>query len=110
MTLSIITFSLHVWGAFRSLAYLTAKTNGLNHLTAKIPKAAGLTKVNVDDVPTFGVLTLQPLTVVMPATDLLWPSLSSDKNFFDHALVNGQLKGIAAGSIETSMQVWFQLH
>ena len=75
------------------LAYLTAKTNGLDDLAAEILEAAGLTEADVDDVPTFGASTLRPPTVVTPTTDLLWPSLSSGENFFDRALVNGQLEG-----------------
>ena len=75
------------------LAYLTAKTNALDNLATEILKAAGLTEADVDDVPTFGASTLQPPTVVMTTTDILWPSLSSGKNFFDCALVNGKLEG-----------------
>jgi coatomer subunit alpha len=75
------------------LAYLTAKTNGLDDLASGILEAAGLTEADVDDVPTFGASTLRPPTVVTPTTDLLWPSLSSGENFFDRALVNGQLEG-----------------
>ena len=75
------------------LAYLTAKTNGLDDLAGEILEVAGLTEADVDDVPTFGASTLRPPTVVTPTTDLLWPSLSSGENFFDRALVNGQLEG-----------------
>ena len=75
------------------MAYLTAKTNGLDDLAGEILEVAGLTEADVDDVPTFGASTLRPPTVVTPTTDLLWPSLSSGENFFDRALVNGQLEG-----------------
>ena len=75
------------------MAYLTAKTNGLDDLASEILEAAGLTEADVDDVPTFGASTLRPPTVVTPTTDLLWPSLSTGENFFDRALVNGQLEG-----------------
>ena len=75
------------------LAYLTAKTNGLDDLASEILEAAGLTEADVDDVPTFGASTLRPPTVLTPTTDLLWPSLSLGENFFDRALVNGQLEG-----------------
>jgi len=75
------------------LAYLTAKTNGLDDLAAEILEAAGLTEADVDDVPTFSASTLRPPPVVTPTTDLLWPSLSAGENFFDRALVNGQLEG-----------------
>ena len=75
------------------LAYLTAKTNSLDNLATEILKAAGLTEADVDNMPTFGASTLRPPSVITPTTDLLWPSLSSGENFFDHALVNGQLEG-----------------
>ncbi|KDR80106.1 hypothetical protein GALMADRAFT_242343 [Galerina marginata CBS 339.88] len=75
------------------LAYLTAKTNGLDDLAAEILEAAGLTEADVDDVPTFAASTLKPPPIVTPTTDLLWPSLSTGENFFDRALANGQLEG-----------------
>jgi coatomer protein complex subunit alpha (xenin) len=75
------------------LAYLTAKTNGLEDLAAEILEAAGLTEADVDDVPSFGPSTVKPPPVITPTTDLLWPSLSTGESFFDRALVNGQLEG-----------------
>ena len=90
------TFFLHVLrlkALLDPLAYLTAKTNGLDDLAAEILEAAGLTEADVDDVPTFGTSTLRPPPIVTPTTDLLWPSLSAGQNFFDRALVNGQLEG-----------------
>lgn len=75
------------------LAYLTAKTNGLDDLAAEILEAAGLTEADVDDVPSFGASTLNPPPVLTETTDLLWPSLSTGESFFDRALVNGQLEG-----------------
>ena len=91
-----MTFSVHVSKLrvpLDPLAYMTAKTNGLNDLAAEILEAAGLTEADVDDVPTLGASTLRPPAIVTPTTDLLWPSLSSGENFFDRALVNGQLEG-----------------
>lgn len=41
------------------LAYLTAKTNGLDDLATEILEAASLTEADVDDVPTFGASTLR---------------------------------------------------
>jgi len=52
------------------LAYLTAKTNGLDELAAEILEAAGLTEADVDDVPTFGVSTLKPPPVVTSTTNI----------------------------------------
>ncbi|KAF8884902.1 coatomer subunit alpha-2 [Gymnopilus junonius] len=75
------------------LAYLTAKTNGLDDLANEILEAAGLTEADVDDVPTFPASTLKPPPIITPTTDLLWPSLSTGENFFDKALASGQLEG-----------------
>ncbi|KAF9010173.1 coatomer subunit alpha-2 [Cyathus striatus] len=75
------------------LAYLTAKTNGLDDIAAEILEAAGLTETDIDDVPNFGTSTLKPPPVVTTTTDLLWPSVSSGENFFDRALASGQLEG-----------------
>lgn len=75
------------------LAYLTAKTNGLDDLAAEILEAAGLTEADVDDIPSFGASTLKPPPVITATTDLLWPSLATGESFFDRALVNGQLEG-----------------
>lgn len=75
------------------MAYLTAKTNGLEELAAEILQAAGLTETDVDDVPTFGTTTLKPPPIVTSTTNINWPSVSSSENFFDKALANGNLEG-----------------
>jgi coatomer protein complex subunit alpha (xenin) len=75
------------------LAYLTAKTNGLDELAAEILEAAGLTEADIDDVPTYGTSTLRPPPVVTSSTNLIWPSVSTGENFFDKALANGVLEG-----------------
>ncbi|KAI0078368.1 coatomer subunit alpha-2 [Panus rudis PR-1116 ss-1] len=74
------------------LAYLTAKTNGLDELALEILEAAGLTEADVDDVPDFGRSTLKPPPIVTPTTDLNWPSLSTGESFFERALANGNLE------------------
>ncbi|EMD35514.1 hypothetical protein CERSUDRAFT_116253 [Gelatoporia subvermispora B] len=74
------------------LAYLTAKTNGLEDLAAEILEAAGLTEADVDDIPSYGTSTLKPPPVVTATTDLNWPSLSAGESFFDRALANGNLE------------------
>ena len=74
------------------MAYLTAKTNGLDDVAAEILEAAGLTEADVDDVPTFGASTLRPPPVVTSTTNINWPSVSSGENFFDKALANGTLE------------------
>jgi coatomer subunit alpha len=73
------------------LAYLTAKTNGLEELAAEILESAGLTEEDLEDVPISGPSTLKPPPVVTETTDLIWPSLATDENFFDRALASGQL-------------------
>ena len=75
------------------MAYLTAKTNGLDEIAAEILEAAGLTEADVDDVPAFGVSTLKPPTVITSTTNINWPSVSAGENFFDKALANGNLEG-----------------
>jgi coatomer protein complex subunit alpha (xenin) len=75
------------------LAYLTAKTNGLNDIAMEILEAAGLTEADVDDVPTFSASTLKPPPIVTPTTNINWPSVSAGENFFDKALANGTLEG-----------------
>lgn len=72
-----------------SLAYLTAKTNGLDDVALEILEAAGLTEADVDDVPSFGKSTLKPPPVVTPTTNFNWPSLFTGESFLDRALANG---------------------
>ncbi|PIL23467.1 transporter [Ganoderma sinense ZZ0214-1] len=76
-----------------SLAYLTAKTNGLDDVALEVLEAAGLTEADVDDVPSFGKSTLAPPPVVSDTTSFNWPSLGAGESFFDKALANGNLEG-----------------
>ncbi|KAF8649608.1 hypothetical protein AX16_005698 [Volvariella volvacea WC 439] len=73
------------------LAYLTAKTNGLEDLAAQILEDAGLTEADVDDVPSFPASTLKPPPIVTSTSSLNWPTVSTGDNFFDRALANGVL-------------------
>ncbi|CAL1699545.1 unnamed protein product [Somion occarium] len=75
------------------LAYLTAKTNGLEDIALEILEAAGLTEDDVDDVPSFGTSTLRPPPIITPTADLNWPSISTGESFFERALANGNLEG-----------------
>lgn len=75
------------------MAWLTAKTNGLDDVALEILEAAGLDENDVDDVPSFGMSTLKPPPVVTATTDLNWPLLSTGESFFDRALANGGLDG-----------------
>ncbi|KAJ7089174.1 coatomer WD associated region-domain-containing protein [Mycena belliarum] len=79
--------------ALYPLAYLTAKTNGLDELAQEILESAGLTEADVDDVPSFGLSTLKPPPVVTATTEMNWPAVSTGQNFFDRALANGSLEG-----------------
>lgn len=71
---------------------MTAKTNELDELALEILEVAGLTEADVDDVPTFAPSTLKPPSVVTKTSDLNWPTMSSNENFFDKALANGALE------------------
>lgn len=57
-----------------------------------ILEVAGLTEADVDDVPTLAPSTLKPPPIVTKTSDLNWPTLSSNENFFDKALANGNLE------------------
>ncbi|KAJ3535115.1 hypothetical protein NM688_g7025 [Phlebia brevispora] len=74
------------------LAYLTAKTNGLEDVAAEILESAGLTDADVDDVPVYPPSTLKPPPVVTETTNLNWPTVSTNESFFDRALANGNLE------------------
>src|ERR1700733_5134853 len=75
------------------LAYLTAKTDGLEELVVEIPEATGLSEADIDDVPTFPVSNLKPLPIITSTANLNWPSASASENFFDRALADGKLEG-----------------
>lgn len=75
------------------MAYLTAKTNGLDELAAEILGAAGLTEADIEDVPAFGASSVKPPPIITSTANINWPSLSTGENFFDKALANGGLEG-----------------
>lgn len=75
------------------LAYLTAKTNGLDELALEILEVAGLTEADIDDVPSFAASTLKPPPVINKTTDLNWPVVNVGENEFEKALANGVLEG-----------------
>lgn len=74
------------------LAYLTAKTNGFPDLAQEILEEAGLTELDMEDVPTFGPSTLKPPPIVTETPQLVWPSLPAGENFFEKALLNGHIE------------------
>lgn len=75
------------------LAYLTAKTNGLDELALEILEVAGLSEADIDDVPSFGTSSLKPPPVVNKTTDINWPTINVGENYFEKALANGALEG-----------------
>jgi coatomer protein complex subunit alpha (xenin) len=93
-------FPLPVWSITGSLirftldplAYLTAKTNGLEDVALEILEAAGLTESDVDDIPDFGQASMKTPSIVTPTTNLVWPAVPGGESFFDRALVNGDLE------------------
>lgn len=81
------------------LAYITAQTNGFTDLAAEILEAANLTESDLEDVSKFPKSTLSPPSVVTTTSQLNWPVISQGQNFFEKALVNGNLT-YEAGSSE----------
>ncbi|KAL4072497.1 coatomer WD associated region-domain-containing protein [Scleroderma yunnanense] len=73
------------------LAYLTAKTNGLEEEAAAILEAAGLTDADVDDIPSYGQSTLKPPPIITSTQNMNWPLIAGDESFWDRALANGHL-------------------
>ena len=74
------------------LAYLTAKTNGLDEIAMEILEDAGLTEADVDDVPDFGRAALQLPPVITATANINWPTVPGGESFFDRALANGNLE------------------
>jgi coatomer subunit alpha len=95
------------------LAYLTAKTNGLEDVATEILQAAGLSESDIEDVPSFGSSSLGPPPVITSTSNLNWPSLLNGENFFDKALANGHLEGgeeyangDAGGAADEALDQW----
>ncbi|KAI0301648.1 coatomer subunit alpha-2 [Multifurca ochricompacta] len=74
------------------LAYLTAKTNGLDEIALEILEGAGLTEADIDDVPDYGQTTLKIPSIITPTANLVWPTVPGGESFFDRALANGNLE------------------
>jgi Coatomer (COPI) alpha subunit C-terminus len=75
------------------LAYLTAKTNGLDDVASEILEAAGLTEDDIADVPSYAASSIKPPPVVTNTTNLVWPAVSRPESFFDKVLASGALEG-----------------
>jgi coatomer protein complex subunit alpha (xenin) len=73
------------------LAYLTAQTSGLTELAQEILDEAGLTELDLEDVPKLKQSWLKSPPVVTPTFQYNWPTVPQGENFFERALVNGNL-------------------
>ncbi|BGP32055.1 hypothetical protein JCM10296v2_003834 [Rhodotorula toruloides] len=84
------------------LAYMTAKTNGLDDLAQQILESADLTAEEVEPVlppSQHQRSTLRPPRPVNPTADSNWPSVGVTESFFDRALAaaaNGEPTGLDA--------------
>lgn len=69
------------------LAYMTAKTNGLEDLAQSILDNAGLTEADVSGVlPPVKRSTIRPPSVITQTHEYNWPSVGVTESFFDRAL------------------------
>jgi hypothetical protein len=73
------------------LAYLTAKTNGLDDLAAEILHQAGKTEADLEDLPPLRQSQLSIPPIITPTSGLNWPTVPTSENFFEKALVNGHI-------------------
>lgn len=73
------------------LAYLTAKTNGLDDLATEILHQAGKTEADLEDLPPLCQSQLSIPPVITPTSGLNWPTVPTSENFFEKALVNGHI-------------------
>ncbi|KIO31399.1 hypothetical protein M407DRAFT_14100 [Tulasnella calospora MUT 4182] len=93
------------------LAYLTAKTNGLEDLAEQILASAGIQESDIEGLDSIGAsTTLRTPPVVTQTANLLWPSLATEENFFDKALANGHvadyINGDAAADGAHTLDSW----
>jgi coatomer protein complex subunit alpha (xenin) len=80
------------------LAYLTAKSHGLDALANDILRKAGKTENDLEDLPSTSPGVLAPPPVVTATTSLVWPQIATTENFFEKALVNGHIPAAPEGS------------
>ncbi|GAA5944936.1 coatomer subunit alpha [Sporobolomyces koalae] len=80
------------------LAYMTAKTNGLDELAQSILENAGLTEEDVAEVlPPVKRSTIRPPAVLTQTFEHNWPSVGVQESFFDRALAaaaSGEPSGV----------------
>jgi coatomer protein complex subunit alpha (xenin) len=81
------------------LAYLTAKTNSLNELAQEMLESAGLTEADVNDVPSFELLTLKLPPIVSAMTDFNWPAIGAQLRRMARAWARRTSPDSRAGSL-----------
>jgi coatomer protein complex subunit alpha (xenin) len=85
------------------LAYLTAKSNGLDALAEEILQKAGKTIDDIEEIVSMNQSSLGPPVVVTPTTTLVWPQIATTENFFEKALVNGHIPVAPEGSYANAL-------
>ena len=89
------------------LAYLTAKTNGLEELAAQILTSSGIQESDIEGLPNLGDLPLQPPPVITHTANHLWPMLGVEENFFDKALANGHVSDyVNSDAAANTLESW----
>lgn len=84
------------------LAYVTAKSNGLEAIAQDILRKAGINEADLEDIP-IHQSKLAPPPVITPTTSLVWPAIATPENFFEKALVNGHIPAPPEGSYVTGL-------
>ncbi|KAI8357229.1 COPI alpha subunit C-terminus-domain-containing protein [Mortierella sp. GBAus27b] len=64
------------------LAYLTARTHGMNDVAGEILQSSGLSPKDVSDLPTHGTLLVPPRPLLR-VHDSNWPQLAVSKSYFE---------------------------
>ncbi|KIM31135.1 hypothetical protein M408DRAFT_327425 [Serendipita vermifera MAFF 305830] len=85
------------------LAYLTAKSNGLDALAEEILQKAGKSAADVEDIVSINQSSLGPPPVVTATTSLVWPQIATTENFFEKALVNGHIPAAPEGAYSNAL-------
>jgi len=75
------------------LAYLTAKTHGMNDIADEILESSGLSQEDVADLPTHGTLLVPPRPL-MRVHDSNWPQLAVSRSYFE-GVFTGDMEGVA---------------
>lgn len=86
------------------LAFYTAKTNGMDDTALDILEEAGMTEEDLPPPPqNSGHSSLAPPPVSFSQIDANWPIKNLGESFFDRALANGGVEGLANGEAVNGM-------